>query len=130
VNVDETSMNKVKEGQACIIRLNTNKEKIYHASVQQLLPKFDQSSLSYIVKLYFTDSLDFPLVGTQLEANIIAGERKQVLIIPKSYLDYGNKVTLAKDKKQITIKTGLLSNDYIEVTSGLTEADELIENLK
>ncbi len=130
VNVDETSMNKVKEGQACIIRLNTNKEKIYHASVQQLLPKFDQSSLSYIVKLYFTDSLDFPLVGTQLEANIIAGERKQVLIIPKSYLDYGNKVTLAKDKKQLVIKTGLLSNDYIEVIEGLTESDELIENLK
>ena len=130
VNVDETSMSKVKEGQQCVIRLNTNKDKTYHAIVHQLMPKFDQNSLSYIVKLYFSDSLDFPLVGTQLESNIIVGERKQVLVIPKSYLDYGNKVTLAKDKKQIVIKTGLLSNDYIEVIEGLTESDELIENLK
>ena len=130
VNVDETSMSKVKEGQSCVIRLNTNKEKTYHARVQQLLPKFDQNSLSYIVKLYFTDSLDFPLVGTQLEANIIVGERKNVLVIPKSYLDYGNKVTLAKDKQQIVVKTGLLSNDYVEIVEGLKESDELVENLK
>ncbi len=130
VNVDEASMNKVKENQIVFIRLNTNKERIYKARVAQILPKFDESSLSYLVKVYFTDSLDFKIIGTQLEANILVGERKNVLVIPRSYLDYGNEVMLKHGNKKVKVKTGLVSNEYVEILDGLTEKDELTINTK
>ena len=130
LNVDETSMSKVHLNQKVLVRLNTNKQKVYNAVVKQVLPMFDQTSLSYLVKAYFTDSLDFQIVGTQLESNIVGEERKNVLVIPRTYLDYGNKVMLKKGKKIVTIQVGLVSNDYVEVLGGIGEEDELMLNNK
>lgn len=126
LNVDETNMAKLQVGQDAVIQLNTNKNKKYKATVHEILPSFDASTQSFIVKAWFTDSLDFRIAGTQLEANIITGEKKNALVIPRNYLGYGNKVILKKDKKMVTVKTGIVSNDWVEILDGITEKDELI----
>ncbi len=125
LNVDETNMAKLQVGQDVIIQLNTNKNKTYKATVHEILPSFDASTQSFIVKAWFTDSLDFRIAGTQLEANIITGEKKNALVIPRNYLGYGNKVML-KNKKTVVVKTGIVSNDWAEILDGITEKDELI----
>jgi multidrug efflux pump subunit AcrA (membrane-fusion protein) len=127
LNVDETSMAKIHDGLDVMIRLNTNKGKVYKATVHEILPAFDESTQSFILKAYFTDSLDFRIIGTQLEANILVGEKKNALVIPRRYLGYGNKVTLRK-KGLTIVQTGIVSTDWAEITGGLTENDVLIEN--
>jgi RND family efflux transporter MFP subunit len=127
LNVDETNMAKIKLDQVVDVQLNTNKSRTYKAKVHEILPTFDETSQSFLIKAYFTDKLDFLIVGTQLEANILIGEKKQVLVIPRKYLGYGNKVML-KDKKEKVIETGIISTDWVEVTGGLSENDVLIEN--
>ncbi len=128
LNVDETSMAKLKTGQAVIVQLNTNKTKTYRATVREILPAFDVGSQSFIIKAYFTDPLDFRITGTQVEANIITGETKNALVIPRNFLDYGDKVTLKKDGKQVVVKTGIVSSDWVEILGGITEHDVLLSN--
>ncbi|MFD2146175.1 efflux RND transporter periplasmic adaptor subunit [Mucilaginibacter antarcticus] len=76
LSVDESNMASLKTGQAIIVKLNTNKHKTYKAVLHEILPAFDSGTQSFIVKAYFTDSLDFRIAGTQLEANIITGTKK------------------------------------------------------
>jgi len=128
LNVDETSMAQLKPGQLTMIRLNTDKSKTYAARVRDIFPAFDAASQSFIVKAYFSDRLDFRVTGTQLEANIVIRTRKNVLVIPTSYLDYGNKVTLKKTHQQVIIKPGIISDQWVEILGGLTDQDILIPN--
>ncbi len=129
LNVDETNMAKLKTGQEVIVQLNTNKDRSYKAELHQILPLFDAASQSFQVKAYFTDSLDFRITGTQLQANVIIGQKKNALVIPRNYLGYGDKVTL-KDKSIAVIKPGIISSDWVEVLGGLTQGDIIINELK
>ena len=125
LSVDETNMAKLKTGEEVIVKLNTNKDKTYRAVLREILPSFDTGTQSFLIKAYFTDSLDFRITGTQLEANIITSEKKNALVIPRDYLAYGNKVTLKNKKIQI-VKTGIISTDWVEILGGIDEKDILI----
>ncbi|KGD66874.1 efflux RND transporter periplasmic adaptor subunit [Flavobacterium aquatile] len=127
LNVDETIMSKLKKGQTVMIKLNTNKTKVYKASITQILPAFDETSRSFIVKAYFDKKLDLNITGTQLEANIMIGTKKNALVIPLAYLNYGNKVMLKEDSKMITVKTGIVSNEWVEIISGLEVGQTIIK---
>ena len=128
LSIDESNMSKIKLGQSSVIQLNTNNQKTYKAQLAEILPAFDEATQSFYVKAFFSENLDFNIVGTQLQANIILGEKKNVLVIPRSYLGFGNKVML-KDKKIIAVKTGIISTDWVEITSGLKENESILKEL-
>lgn len=125
LHVDETNLSKLKQGQEVAIQLNTEKDKIYKAKISQLLPAFDTTSRSFIVKAEFEKIPDIYFIGTQLEANIIIGTKKNVLVIPSSYLNYRNTVILVEDEKNIIVKTGIISSEWVEITAGL-DAEQAI----
>lgn len=126
LNVDENSIDKLKIGQQVTIQLNTQKNKKYNGVVSEILPVFDEQSQSFIVKVQFVEKPDFTVNGTQLEANILIGEKKNTLLIPRNYVSYGNKVQI-KDSDELTIiETGIVSTEYVEVLNGLTEKDILV----
>lgn len=127
LNVDETNMSKLKNGQTVMIKLNTNKDKVYKASIKQILPAFEETSRSFIIKAYFDEKLDFNITGTQLEANILIGTKKNALVIPLAYLSYGNKVMLNENAKMITVKTGIISSEWVEIISGLDVGQTIIK---
>jgi multidrug efflux pump subunit AcrA (membrane-fusion protein) len=128
LSIDESNMSKIKLGQSSVIQLNTNNQKTYKAQLAEISPAFDEATQSFYVKAFFSENLDFNIVGTQLQANIILGEKKNVLVIPRSYLGFGNKVML-KDKKIIAVKTGIISTDWVEITSGLKENESILKEL-
>ena len=118
LSIDETNISKIKLGQKAIVQLNTNKDKNYNGVVSEIYPAFDEQAQSFYCKVKFTDDMDFKISGTQLQANIIIAEKDSVLVIPKSYLGYGNKVNV-KDKGQVTIEPGFISTDWVEIKSGI-----------
>jgi multidrug efflux pump subunit AcrA (membrane-fusion protein) len=128
LNIDESNMWKIKIDEPVIIQLNTNKQKSYKAVIGEILPAFDEATQSFYVKAFFSDTLDFSISGTQLQANIITGEKKQALVIPRKYMGYGNKVML-KDKSIAVIKPGIISTDWIEVLVGLKEGQTILMEL-
>lgn len=120
VSIDESNIDKISINQKAVIQLNTNTNKSYHAVVSKVYPTFDENTQSFYCKLTFTDSIDFVINGTQLQANIMIKEQKNALVIPKKYLSYDNSVT-TKDREKIFIKTGFISNEWVEVLSGIDE---------
>ena len=126
LNVDENSISKIKIGQQVFVKLNIEKEKTLNAKVSKILAAFDQQTQSFLCEITFEDALKTTLFGTQLEANILIGEKKNALLIPRNYMGYGNIVNVKGQNETRSIKTGIISSEYVEVIDGLTKEDVLL----
>lgn len=130
LNVDENNIGKMQIGQTVYIQLNTNKNKIYNGEISEILSAFDEQTQSFICKVTFNTALNASLFGTQLEANVLVGEKKNALLIPREFLGYGNKVNVKGKKESVVIKTGIISTEYVEVLNGISKDDVLIMSAK
>ena len=126
LNVDETSIGKIKIGQPVFIKLNTDDSKIYRAKITEILASFDQKSQSFICKAIFDEPLGKAFFGTQLEANIFIKEKKNALLIPRNLMDFGNRVNVKGKDDYVIVKTGIVSSEYVEVLSGITKDDVIL----
>jgi multidrug efflux pump subunit AcrA (membrane-fusion protein) len=126
LNVDENSIEKVKFGQTVFVKLNTNKNIVLNGKVSEILSAFDQQTQSFICKVTFDKPIKNSLFGTQLEANILVGEKKNALLIPRNYVGFGNKVNVKGKEESVLIKPGIISTEYVEVLKGITKNDILL----
>lgn len=129
LNVDENSIGKVKLGQLVYIRFNTDKDKVYEGKVSEIVAAFDEKTQSFVVKVLMAETLPNSIYGTQLEANILIGEKKNALLIPRNYLGFGNKVKIKGTDTPIIVKTGIISTEYVEILEGIN-TDDILEHLK
>lgn len=120
LSIDESSFSKVQLKQQVIIQLNIDKHKNYNGEISEIYPSFDSKSQSFNCKVKFKDSLLFGVSGTQVQANIITNRKDNILVIPRKYLDYGNTVII-KGTGKVKVKTGFISNEWVEIVSGLDE---------
>lgn len=120
LSIDESSISNVRVNQQVIIQLNTDKTKNYKGLITEVYPSFDVQTQSFSCKAVFTDSLDFLMSGTQVQANIILENKDNVLVIPRKYLDFGNRV-LVKSEGAVEVETGFISNEWVEILSGINE---------
>jgi multidrug efflux pump subunit AcrA (membrane-fusion protein) len=126
LQVAEDDINRIQLNQLVLISLNTDKDHVYKAMVSKIYPSFDETSQSFMVEATFTEYPNILKDGTQLQANFIIQEKKNVLVIPATYLSDGDSVTLKEGHKKLAIKTGIKTLEWIEVTDGLT-GNEIIE---
>jgi hypothetical protein len=94
--------------------------------VTTIYPLYDETTQSFLCDVTFDASLDFQVIGTRLEANIDITQRKQVLLIPRSYLSYSNTVQVKGEEEARAVQVGVRSTEWVEIISGLTEQDILI----
>jgi RND family efflux transporter MFP subunit len=129
LDVDEGSISKVQLGQQVLVELNTEKNKTYEAAVSKIYPHFNETSQSYKVEARFLKEMPGLISGTQLQANIITDKKDNALLIPHVYVMNNDKVLVKKNKKidTVTIKTGIVSDEWIEVLSGLTTNDKIVK---
>ena len=52
--------------------------------------------------------------------------KKNALLIPRSYMGYGNKVNVKGKDEYVTIKIGIVSTEFVEVLSGINENDVIL----
>lgn len=126
LNVDENSIGKVKIGQTVFVRLNTHKNKIFKGKISEILSAFDAQSQSFICKIAFDKPFTNSLYGTQLEANILIGKKKNALLIPRNYVGFGNKVNVKGKNENVIITTGIISTEYVEVLGGIDKNTTLL----
>ena len=131
LSIDEANMSKIRIGQEVAIQLNPNPDKVYRAHIGEILPSFDDASQSFSCKAFFADSLDFRIARTQLQANIIIGMRKNTLVIPRTFLGYGDKVMIpeGKELKTIVVKPGVRSSEWVEILEGISEGQTIARYL-
>ena len=126
VNIDESNISKVSIGQEAFIQLNTNKEKVYKATVGEIYPAFDEASQSFYCKLLFLDSLDFKISGTQLQSNIIVGIQQNALLIPRNYLNFDGTVQIKGASHSTKVVTNFVSTDWVQIVSGINETTTIV----
>ncbi len=126
LNVDENSIGKIKKGQMVYVQLNTDKKNIYNGKISEILPAFDEKTQSFVCKAIFYSLLHTSLFGTQLEANILVGSKKQALLIPRHCMGFGNKVQVKGKKGLVVIQPGIVSTEYVEILSGIDTTDILL----
>ena len=123
--VSEDDINRVQMNQSVLISLNTDKDRVYKATVSKIYPAFDEASQSFLVEANFVDMPEALKDGTQLQANFIIGEKKNVWVIPTIYLTEGDSVLLANSHKKMGVKTGIKTLEWVEILSGITGEDVL-----
>ncbi|WP_442588282.1 efflux RND transporter periplasmic adaptor subunit [Pedobacter sp. AW31-3R] len=126
LNVDESSIGKIKVGQKVFVKLNTDHSRIYKAAISEIQAAFDDKTQSFICKAIFSEPVNNGFYGTQLEANIFIGEKKNALLIPRILMDYGNRVNVKGKDEYVVIETGIISSEYVEVLKGITKDDMVL----
>ena len=129
LNIDESSISKITPGQPAYIQLNVDTSKVYQGYVEEILPSFDESSQSYICKVYFTDELSFDLINTPLEANIIVKRTENALVVPREFVDYGGFVQRKGSKEKTKVTANFISTEWVEILDGIEESDVLIREV-
>ncbi len=117
--VDEVDIPKIKLGQKVLVRLEAYKNQVFEATVSRISPKIDEKTQTFQIDAKFKTIPPKLYMGLTGEGNILVDSKHKVLVIPRSYLQPGNKVET--DNGLITIKTGIANWDYIEIISGINE---------
>lgn len=140
-DVSESNIERVSIGQACQISLDAYPSDYYQGYVAKIIPTADRSKGTVTVKVGFKkyDSRVLPEMSVKIiflknsNAKKITNE-KPVLAVPNSALanrDNKNVVFEIKQGKaiEIPVETGNSLGDYTEIKSGLSNGDEIIDNV-
>jgi multidrug efflux pump subunit AcrA (membrane-fusion protein) len=117
--IAEEDIQRVQLGQHVLVSLNTDKVHVFNASITKIYPSFNTSDQAFIAEATFDPLPPGLRNGTQLQANIILGEKKHTLVIPTNYLLTGDSVILAADHSHIPVRTGIRTLEWVEITGGL-----------
>ena len=124
--ISEDDITKVNLGQYVAVHLNTYPDHAFDAKITKIYPAFDEMEQSYIVEAQFEQLPEKMFSGTQLQANIKTGNRKNVLVIPTAYVSRGSYVQLENGEEK-QIETGSRNSEWTEVVSGLSENDAIVK---
>ncbi|OGG18364.1 hypothetical protein A3D78_03965 [Candidatus Gottesmanbacteria bacterium RIFCSPHIGHO2_02_FULL_39_14] len=129
---DETEVTKVREGLSGDLILDAFPDKDLTGFIKNIsfIPKSDESGTVYRVKFNFVRSNSaLPTrLGMVGDLTFITQEKKDVLYLPAKYIfvQNGQKYVYVKRKaevKKTAVKTGLETEDDIEIISGLKKGD-------
>jgi HlyD family secretion protein len=127
--VDQQDVNLVKEGQQVLLKTDATADKIYKAKIQRIYPTMNEADQTFRVDAVFDAEEKQPYIHTSVEANIIIQQKQQVLVIPSQALLHGDSVTIKRNGKvmSIAVKAGIRTLNEVEILSGISESDEIIE---
>jgi multidrug efflux pump subunit AcrA (membrane-fusion protein) len=126
LQVDETDIVMVKAGQLVYYELDAIADTVLSGVVHLIYPRIN--TIERTAKVVASiDPGDYPLYpGMALEANIVIGEKENVLIIPVTYINEDNEVVLEDGSKK-SVETGFRDLNYVEILSGLEEGDVVLK---
>jgi RND family efflux transporter MFP subunit len=140
-DVSESNIEKIKPNQECDIVLDAYPDKSYEGYVAKIIPTADRSKATVMVKVGFKNYDERVL--PEMSAKVLfmdekpKGElkdEKPALIVPMTSIakrDGRDVVYLIKDEKavEVPVTTGRKFNAYMEITSGISDGDKVIDKI-
>ena len=125
--IDERDIARVTVGQAALMSSDAWPGKAIPARVAEVTPGGDPSQRAFRVRLLPTTAVSLPL-GLSLEINIITRRKDRALLVPASAV-VGGKVWVVREGKAhaVEVRTGVIGSEQVEVLSGITAQDTLID---
>ena len=138
MSIDELDVSKVKAGQTVEITAEAAGDAAFQGIVENVsLESTNNNGITtYPVSVTVKDPKGL-LPGMNVNGKILLEESKNALVIPAASLMRGN-VVYVKDPsvkeakgevpagfREVTVETGIMNDEQVEVTSGLSEGDEV-----
>jgi len=138
VDVDELDIGKIKVGQKTTISVDAYPEKMFNGIVEEIASATTgrrEVGITYRVKVHIEGHEKMLKLGMTANVDFVISSRKQVLTVPRiAILIQGSKkfVFAVSDQKlhRREIMTDLESEDFMEVTSGLTSGEKVVTGIK
>jgi HlyD family secretion protein len=139
--MDEVDAPKIKVGQPVRVTLDALPGKVLPAHVRRVAPyvvavEKQARTVDVEATLETTPKSGELLVGYSADLEVILESRDNVLRVPTSALQEGNKVLLyvaEGDRGKLeerTVKTGITNWEYAEVLEGLKQGDRIVTSLE
>ena len=130
MDIDELDVQRVKEGQEVLVKIDAYPNKTFHAFITKIYPMVDRRQQSVRADAELKEPLPGWFSGLALEANIIIRKKEQAIVIPKSKLLAGDSVIVQTENgsKKIKVTKGIETLDEVEITEGLDTSKLLVEN--
>lgn len=127
LDVDEEDIPHVFVGQKALISADAFPHVVFEGQVHDITPRGDTLNKSYRARVYMKDGFTMPL-GMTVEANLVAQERANTLLIPNEAVINGASIFKVENNRSVrtSIKTGISNGSYTEILSGLKEGDVVI----
>jgi RND family efflux transporter MFP subunit len=140
-DVSESNIEKIKLNQECDVVLDAYPDKSYDGYVAKIIPTADRSKATVMVKVGFKNYDERVL--PEMSAKVLflmdkpKGEikdEKPALIVPMTSVakrDGRDVVYLIREEKavEVPVTTGRKFNAYLEITSGISDGDKVIDNI-
>jgi len=124
LDVDENDMVKAVLGQTMMVSLDSYKDQVFEAFVDKIYPIMDERSRTFKIEAHFVAPPKKLYPNLTAEANIIIQTKKNVLVIPKSYL-IDDDYVLVKNNEKRKLKIGLRDYEKVEVLEGLKAGETI-----
>ena len=130
--VFERQANWVKVGQIAEAKLTSMPGEVWKGTVEYIYPELDPVTRTLRVRLRFDNPEEKLMPNMYAHVSIFGEEKKDVLSIPREALIRDSKQTrviraLGDGRFQAQeVVAGIESGDWIEITSGLNEGDEIV----
>lgn len=122
--VDEVDIIKIRLNQRVIVNLDAFDDQVFEASIIRIFPQKDSRTQTFTVEAKFANPPAQLYSGLSGEANIVINQKKDVLVIPRSYLLDNNSVKTPDG--EVLVEVGLMSMEYVEIVSGLDSTTYLL----
>ena len=138
MSIDELDISKVKTGQTVQITAEAAGDASFRGIVENVsLESANNNGITtYPVSVTVKDPKGL-LPGMNVNGKILLEESKNALVIPAASLMRGNVVSVKDPSvkaaqgevpagfREVTVETGIMNDEQVEVTSGLAEGDEV-----
>lgn len=128
LTVDELDVQRVKEGQDVVIRIDAYPQQTYRGSVRKVFPMVDTRQQSLRVDAELSEKLPGLFSGLAVEANIIIRQKDKAVVIPRHLVMPGDSVLIRTEDgpKKIKVVRGIETMEEVEILDGLTADSNLI----
>jgi len=132
LNIYSDKINQIKVGQKVKLKIDNEIAVDGNFKIDFIEPEIRAGQNTIAVRVYFSNTDNKIKIGSNVNA-VIEAENKNGLFIPSaSLIHLGNSdVVFVKDNQLFRahkVQTGVETNNFIEIISGLTEKDTLVEN--
>jgi HlyD family secretion protein len=129
LNIDELDIQRIREGQEVLVKIDAYPAKVFKASVTKVYPMVDRRQQAVRADATLNEKLPGWFSGLALEANIVIRKKDKALVVPKNIVLPGDSVLIQTDDgpKKIKIVKGIETFDEVEILEGL-DTNKLLVN--
>ena len=129
MQVDEFDILKIKKDLNVIVTLESYKNKVFNARVTKINPIMNERTRTFLVEAEFLNQPELLYPNITFEASIVVQTKANTLLIPRVYV-LNDSLVIKYKHDTVKVLTGLKDYKKIEIISGITAKDELVNPLQ